>query len=50
MAHKVDVIIPMYNRAGCVVNIISELEKQTFKDFKAIFVDDAADTVVVRMQ
>ena len=42
MAHKVDVIIPMYNRADCVVNIISELEKQTFKDFKAIFVDDGS--------
>lgn len=42
MAHKVDVIIPMYNRANCVVNIISELEKQTFKDFRAIFVDDGS--------
>lgn len=49
MAHKVDVIIPMYNRANCVVNILSELEKQTFKDFRTIFVDDGStdDTLAV---
>lgn len=42
MAKKIDVVIPMYNRADFVGNIISELEKQTFKDFRAIFVDDGS--------
>lgn len=42
MPKKVDVIIPMYNRADCVENIMNELSKQTFKDFRAIFVDDGS--------
>lgn len=42
MAHAIDVIIPMYNRADCVAPIIAELEKQTFRDFRAIFVDDGS--------
>lgn len=42
MSKLIDVIIPMYNRADCVENIIKELEKQTFKDFRAIFVDDGS--------
>lgn len=42
MPQLVDVIIPMYNRVDCVKNIISELNKQTFKSFKAIFVDDGS--------
>ena len=42
MSQKVDVIIPMYNRENCVANIIAELGKQTFKEFRAIFVDDGS--------
>lgn len=42
MSQKVDVIIPMYNRANYVLDIISELEKQTLKEFRAIFVDDGS--------
>lgn len=42
MVHLIDVIIPMYNRADYVVDIISELEQQIFKNFRAIFVDDGS--------
>ncbi len=42
MSHLIDVIIPMYNRADCVLNIIRQLENQTFKDFRAIFVNDGS--------
>ena len=43
---KIDVIIPMYNRSDCVQNIIKALSSQTFKDFRAICLDDGsgADT------
>lgn len=49
MPKKVDVIIPMYNGAKNVQNIISELHKQTFKNFRAIFIDDGSkdDTLTV---
>ena len=42
MPQLVDVIIPMYNGSSNVQNIIAELHKQTFKDFRAIFVDDGS--------
>ena len=49
MPQLVDVIIPMYNGRNNVQNIITELHKQTFKDFRAIFVDDGSkdDTLEV---
>ena len=49
MPQLVDVIIPMYNGRNNVQNIIKELHKQTFKDFRAIFVDDGSkdDTLEV---
>lgn len=38
----IDLIIPIYNRAYCIPNLIGELEKQTFRQFRAIFVDDGS--------
>ncbi len=42
MKTKVDVIVPIYNRAHCILNLIKGLEKQTMQDFRAIFVDDGS--------
>ena len=42
MSHKVDGIIPMYNRAHCVPHLVDTLEKQTMKSFRVIFVDDGS--------
>ena len=38
----IDVVIPVYNRAHCIAALISELEKQTMKQFRALFVDDGS--------
>lgn len=38
----IDVVIPVYNRAHCIAALIPELEKQTMKQFRAIFVDDGS--------
>lgn len=38
----IDVVIPVYNRAHCIAALIPELEKQTLKQFRAIFVDDGS--------
>lgn len=38
----IDVVIPVYNRAHCIASLIPELEKQTMKQFRAIFVDDGS--------
>ena len=42
MQKLVDIVIPMYNRAHCIANLIEELKKQTMQDFCAIFVDDGS--------
>ena len=42
MVRSVDVIIPVYNRAHCIADVIAQLEQQTFRDFRAIFVDDGS--------
>lgn len=42
MPYAIDVIVPVYNRANCIENLIRELEKQTFQDFRVIFVDDGS--------
>lgn len=42
MRTKIDVIIPVYNRAYCLVKMVEELNQQTFSDFCAIFVDDGS--------
>ena len=42
MSYAIDVIVPVYNRAGCIKNLVKELEKQTFRDFRVIFVDDGS--------
>ncbi|MBQ1273004.1 MAG: glycosyltransferase, partial [Clostridia bacterium] len=42
MVRSVDVIIPVYNRAHCIADVIAQLERQTFRDFRAIFVDDGS--------
>lgn len=49
MQTLIDLIIPVYNRAHCIPALIGELEKQTFRRFRAIFVDDGSqdDSVAV---
>ena len=42
MPHLVDIVIPMYNRAHCVDDLIQELQNQTMQDFCAIIVDDGS--------
>ena len=42
MSYAIDVIVPVYNRAHCIENLITELQKQTFRDFRVIFVDDGS--------
>lgn len=42
MSSAIDVIVPIYNRAHCIANLVAELEKQTFRDFHVIFVDDGS--------
>lgn len=42
MSYAIDVIVPVYNRAHCIANLIAELQKQTFRDFRVIFVDDGS--------
>lgn len=42
MPAKIDIIIPVYNGAPFVEKIIGGLEKQTLRDFRAIFVDDGS--------
>ena len=40
---KISVIIPVYNRAKELKRALESLEKQTFKDFETIVVDDGSD-------
>ncbi len=42
MSCLIDVIVPVYNRAHNISNLIAVLEHQTFRDFRAIFVDDGS--------
>ena len=42
MHHQIDIIVPIYNRAAYIPNLIGQLEKQTFRDFRVIFVDDGS--------
>ncbi len=42
MSYAIDVIVPVYNRAHCIANLVAELQKQTFRDFRVIFVDDGS--------
>ena len=42
MSYAIDVIVPVYNRAHCISNLVTELQKQTFRDFRVIFVDDGS--------
>ena len=42
MSYAIDVIVPVYNRANYIENLIQELDKQTFRDFRVIFVDDGS--------
>lgn len=39
---RIDVVIPIYNREKCIPNLICELNNQTYRDFRAIFVDDGS--------
>lgn len=38
----VDIVVPIYNGAMFIKPLIDTLKKQTFKDFKVIFVDDGS--------
>ena len=42
MHHQIDIIVPIYNRAAYIPNLVGQLEKQTFRDFRVIFVDDGS--------
>lgn len=42
MRNLVDIVVPVYNRAHCLPGLFAELEKQTFRDFRVIFVDDGS--------
>ena len=42
MHHQIDIIVSVYNRSAYIPNLISQLEKQTFRDFRVIFVDDGS--------
>ena len=37
------IIIPTYNRAHIISNVLSCLEKQTFKNFETIIVDNCSN-------
>ena len=38
----IDLIIPLYNRSELIDTLVNNLEKQKFKDFRVIFVDDGS--------
>jgi glycosyltransferase involved in cell wall biosynthesis len=40
---KFSVIIPTYNRKELLIKCLTELEKQTFKDFEVIVIDDGSN-------
>lgn len=42
MKTKIDIIVPIYNRAHCIPKLIKSLEQQTMQDFRVIFVDDGS--------
>ncbi len=42
MRQQIDVIIPMYNSESYISGLLHDLENQTMKDFRAIFVDDGS--------
>ncbi len=42
MEHLIDIVIPVYNGEKYIDNLINQLENQTFKNFRAIFVDDGS--------
>ncbi|GAA5036486.1 hypothetical protein GCM10011506_30380 [Marivirga lumbricoides] len=39
---EVTVIIPTFNRAGQVINLLKSLEKQTFKEFEVVLINDGS--------
>ncbi len=42
MAHSVDLIIPVYNNAAGMEKLVCQLERQIFRDFRVIFIDDGS--------
>lgn len=42
MASRIDLIVPVYNRAHCLATLFADLEKQTFRSFRVLFVDDGS--------
>lgn len=42
MSNAIDVIVPVYNRAHCIAGLVETMEKQIFRDFRVIFVDDGS--------
>ncbi len=42
MSYAIDLIIPLYNNAAFCDQIVNALESQSFREFRAIFVDDGS--------
>ena len=42
MAHLIDLIIPVYNNATGMEKLVAQLERQLFRDFRVVFVDDGS--------
>lgn len=42
MPHPIDLVVPIYNRETYIPNLIRQLQNQTFRDFRVIFVDDGS--------
>ena len=40
---KIDIIVPTYNRPDDIKKFITEIQKQTFKDYKVYIIDDCGD-------
>lgn len=42
MSTKIDVIVPLYNATPFIPTLLENLKKQTFRDFRVIFVNDGS--------
>ena len=43
---KIDIIVPTYNRPDDIKKFVTEIQKQTFTDFKVYIIDDCGDIEV----
>ncbi len=42
MSHVIDIIVPIYNRETDIPRLISDMNRQSFSDFRIVFVDDGS--------